>query len=318
MIDLLKYKKYYFIISIALILAGIIGLLVNGLNYDIQFKGGTIIEIEMENNDYDANKIGVELTNMLNKKVSSQKLQAYNPENKDKEINILMLKIPGTAALNEDEINMIIEYLTTYYNAGKVHQMENVQPFIAAEMKQKGVEAVLVASVLIIIYIWYRFSSISGLPAAITALLALMHDLAIMFSAYTIFKVPLNESFIAAALTILGYSINNTIVVYDRIRENNKRMRKTSLDELVNKSVLQSFTRSVNTSVTTLIAVVIVYLYASINNIQSVKEFAFPLIIGLISGTYSSLFIAPSLWFVWEERKTRQKIVTKQVKVKAR
>ncbi|HOJ12575.1 MAG TPA: protein translocase subunit SecF, partial [Clostridiales bacterium] len=146
---------------------------------------------------------------------------------------------------------------------------------------------------------------------------ALAHDVLVMFSAYTIFNIPMNESFIAAVLTILGYSLNNTIVVYDRIRENSNRMRKAPVDELVNTSITQSLSRTINTTATTLTAIIVVYIFAAANNIQSIKEFAFPLIIGLISGTYSSLFVAPPLWMMWKQRQAKQKIVSKQAKVRS-
>ncbi|NLC67293.1 MAG: protein translocase subunit SecF [Clostridiaceae bacterium] len=318
MIDFMKYKKYFFLLPLVIILAGIIGLVVNGLNYDIQFQGGTIIQIEMSDSNFDANEIGIKLGDMLNKKVSPQKIQAYNPEEGAESINILMLKIPGNEALEDEEINSIIETLKKDYNAKRIYQMQSVQPFIANEIKQKGIKAVLVASILIILYVWWRFSAISGLPAALTAMVALLHDVIVMFCAYTIFQIPLNESFIAAVLTILGYSLNNTIIVYDRIRENSRKMHKMSVDELVSFSVKQSFNRAINTLITTLLAIVTVYVFASINNIQSIKEFAFPLIIGLVGGTYSSLFIAPTLWMMWKQRELKGRIVAKQAKTKAK
>lgn len=311
MIDLMSKKNYFFGISIVIILAGIIGFIINGLNYDIQFQGGTIIQFEMSDDNFDANEIGSELRDMLNKKVTPQKLQTFNPKDEDEKINILMLKVPSDDTLTDTEINNVDKFLKENYGAKGIQQTQSVQPFIASEIKKNGVKAVFVASLLIIFYIWWRFSTMSGLPAAIMALIALAHDALIMFSAYSIFKIPMNESFIAAVLTILGYSLNDTIVVYDRIRENSNRMRKAPVDELVNTSIIQSLNRTVNTSVTTLLAIIIVYVFAAANNIQSIKEFAFPLIIGLISGTYSSLFIASPLWMMWKQRQARERIVAK-------
>ena len=178
-------------------------------------------------------------------------------------------------------------------------QVDSVEPFIGKEMMQKGITAALIASGLIILYVWYRFSLISGLAAAITAVIALIHDTLVMFSLYTIFRLPVNESFVAAVLMILGYSINNTIVIYDRIRENAPLMGKARVEDLVNTSIKQSLSRSINTTVTTLICILVVYIFASINSIQSLKDFSLPIIAGLIAGTYSSLFIATSLWYVW-------------------
>ncbi|HOJ09026.1 MAG TPA: protein translocase subunit SecF [Clostridiales bacterium] len=319
MIDLMGKKKIFFAISIFVILAGVVGLIVNGgLNYDIQFQGGTIIQVEMSDDNFDANNIGSVVSDMLNKKVSSQKLKTYNPKNEAESINILMLKVPSDHTLSDTEINNIVDLLRKDYNVNPEAeiQMQSVQPSIAAEIKQKGITAILVSSALIIVYIWWRFSNISGLPAAITAVIALMHDALVMLSAYAIFKIPLNESFIAAVLTILGYSLNDTIIIYDRIRENSGKLRKLPVNELVNTSITQTMGRTINTSVTTLIAIVIVYIFASANNIQSIKEFSFPLIIGIISGTYSSIFIASPLWMMWKERQSKAKIVAKQAKAR--
>lgn len=256
----------------------------------------------MSDDNFNANEIGDVLRDMLNKNVTSQKLQAYNPKNEGEKINILMLKVPSKDTLTDTEINNIDELLKEKYRAKGIQQTQSVQPFIADEIKKTGLKAVFIASLLIILYIWWRFSTMSGLPAALMALVALVHDAFVMISAYAIFKIPMNESFIAAILTILGYSLNDTIVLYDRIRENSNKMRKAPIDELVNTSIVQSLSRTMNTSVTTLLAVIIVYIFAAVNNIQSIKEFTFPLIIGIISGTYSSIFIASPLWMMWKQR----------------
>jgi len=319
MIDFMGKRKLFFAIPIILIFAGIIGLLVNGgLNYDIQFQGGTIIQIEMADDSFDANEIGSIVSNTLNKTVTPQKLKTYNPQNDQESINILMLKVPSHSTLSDDETQNIVDLLRKDFNVkpdGQI-QIQSVQPFIAAEIRNKGLTAITVASILIVAYIWWRFSTISGLPAAITALIALLHDAAIMLSAYAIFKIPVNESFIAAVLTILGYSVNDTIIIYDRIRENSSKMRKLPLEDLANISLTQTMNRTIFTTVTTMIAVVTVYVFASIYNIQSIKEFSFPLIIGLISGTYSTLFIATPLWMMWRKKQDQAKVVAKQLKTK--
>jgi preprotein translocase subunit SecF len=124
-----------------------------------------------------------------------------------------------------------------------------------------------------------------------------------MLTAYVILRIPINDSFVAAMLTIIGYSINDTIVIYDRIRENTKLMPRANAGELVNKSVLQSLSRSINTSLTTLIAVLTLLVFSIVYNIQSIREFTMPLVVGLISGVYSTLFIASPLYMMWQERK---------------
>jgi preprotein translocase subunit SecF len=151
----------------------------------------------------------------------------------------------------------------------------------------------------------------SGLSAGVTSVIALLHDAAILLSVYTVFNIPLNESFIAAVLTILGYSMNDTIIIYDRIRENSSLLRKFPIGELVNKSILQTLARSINTVLTVLICIATIYIYASINNIESVKQFSFPLMVGIASGCYSSIFIASPLFVMWKESQAKRKIAAK-------
>lgn len=145
-----------------------------------------------------------------------------------------------------------------------------------------------------------------GFAAAITALVALLHDILVVFSMYTIFKLPMGEVFISAILTIIGYSLNDTIIIYDRIRENSKLMRKHTLDEIVNTSIMQSLTRSINTTATTLLTVATLYIFAAANHITSLMEFALPLMVGFIAGVYSTIFIASPLWLMWRKSAVRR------------
>jgi len=315
MIDFVGKRKIFFTIPIIIIIAEIIGLIVNGgLNYDIQFQGGTILEIEMPDDTFDANEIGAAISELVNKTVSPQKVKTYNPQEGQETMNILMLKVPSESTLTDEEIEKIFNLLREDYNVATDAQVQvqSVEPFIAVEIRQKGLLAISIASLLILAYIWWRFSTISGLPAAVTALLALLHDAAIMLSAYAIFNIPINESFIAAVLTILGYSINDTIIIYDRIRENRNKMRKASLEELTNISLNQTLNRTLYTTITTLIAVITVYVFATIYKIQSIKDFTFPLTIGLVSGVYSTLFIATPLWMMWKKKQDEAKVIVKQ------
>jgi preprotein translocase subunit SecF len=141
MIDLMSKKNYFFGISLIIILAGIIGLIINGLNYDIQFQGGTIIQFEMSDDNFDANEIGTQLRDMLNKKVTPQKLQTFNPQDENEKINILMLKVPSDDTLTDTEINNVDELLKEKYGAKGIQQTQSVQPFIASEIKKNGVKA---------------------------------------------------------------------------------------------------------------------------------------------------------------------------------
>jgi len=270
----------------------------------------------MADENFDTTKIESVIGSTINKKVVAQKLQTYNAKDVNDKIDLLMLKVSSENTLTDTEFNKVVEVLRSEFNVKPDAEMDvqSVQPFIGKEMMQNGLKAALIASVLIILYVWWRFSAMSGLSAAIMAIIALLHDALIMFSVYTIFRVPINESFVAAILTILGYSMNDTIIVYDRIRENSNLLRKSDVFELVNRSVLQTLTRSINTLLTTVICVLSVFVFASINNIASLKEFTLPLIVGLISGGYSSIFIAGPLWAMWKKSQAVKKIAGKSSK----
>lgn len=311
MMDIMGKRKYFFILSIVLILAGFIGLMVNGLNLDIQFQGGTLIQIQMNDENFEVSKAEAVASEVINKKITGQKLKTFNAEDKDKMIDILMLKVASQDALTGDELDKVIGAIRTEFNveSGEI-QVQSVQPSIGKEMLGNGLKAAALATLLIVLYVWWRFSVMSGLSAAMMAILALLHDAAIMFAVYTVFNIPLNESFIAAVLTILGYSMNDTIIIYDRIRENSKLMRKATTQELVNTSVIQTLSRSINTTLSTLICIVTVYVFASMNNIQSLREFTLPLIVGLTSGAYSSIFIASPLWMMWKQHKAKKRVVS--------
>ncbi len=311
MFDFIGKRKWFFILSILIMFAGIAGLLINGIQLDIQFEGGTLMQIEMNDGDFETSRAEEVFYEAVNKTATAQKLQTINAED-NQTIYLLQLRIASSETLTDEERTEAVDALRKEFNIGfdAGIEMQSVEPFIGRELRNKGAIAALYASLLIILYIWWRFR-VMNLSAAITAVISLFHDLMVMFTFYVIFKFPLNESFIAAILTILGYSINGTIVIYDRIRENSKLLRKASTAELVNTSINQTMGRTVNTAVTTLLCVLAVYIFAYYYNIQSIKEFILPLIIGIISGVYSSVFISGPLWVLWKERQ-QHKVVEKR------
>lgn len=308
--NLMSKRFTFFILSIILIICGVAGALINGFVWDIQFEGGSIIKVEMVDDTFDANQIASDLSSLLKKSVTAQKSATFNPENSEDTIDLLVLKLTKEDTLTDTELDSVFEFLKTEYNIQENAEksVQNVAPFIGEEMKRSALLAVLIASILIVFYVWYRFSVMSGLSAALFAIVALIHDALIMLSVYTIFQIPINEVFVAAVLTIIGYSMNDTIVIYDRIRENSgsKARGKMDYEGLVNKSISQSLSRSIKTLTTTLICIVTIYILASVNNIQTIKDFTLPLMIGLISGTYSSIFIASPLWMMWRQKKANQ------------
>ncbi|MBN2852968.1 MAG: protein translocase subunit SecF [Clostridia bacterium] len=313
MIDIIGKRKYFFILSIALILIGVLFYIINGgFNWDIQFEGGTIIKLEMVNNDYDQGAVEANLESLVGKDLTLQKETTYNPEDNANTISLLSVKVSKTNTLTSDEKNMIIDELTNsgLAVAGADIQIQSVEPFIGTEMRNKALSAAAIAIVLIVLYVWLRFRVMSGLAAALCGIIALLHDALIMLAVYTVFNIPVNEIFIAAILTIIGYSMNDTIVIYDRVRENTGIMHKSDIETLVNTSINQSLPRTINTLLTTLMTIIILYVFAVIFNVGSIKQFAFPLIIGLTSGSYSSIFIATPLWMMWKKREHLKKKLT--------
>lgn len=312
MINIVGKSKYFFMLSALVILAGVIGFIIHGgFNLDIQFQGGTVIEVQMNDSNYNTETIESTIQKAIGKKVLAQKsITNVTSKGKNQKLNMLILSVASKNTLTNAEQKKVIDILKNDFKVKPNAQItvRNIQPSIGKQLLIRGLEAVAVASILIILYIWIRFKVMSGLSAGVTAVIGLLHDALIMLSIYTIFNIPLNESFIAAVLTILGYSMNDTIIIYDRIRENNSIFRKTPIEEMVNTSIYQTLSRSINTVVTVLISLITVYLFAYYNDISSLKEFTFPLIIGTASGAYSSIFIASPLWAIWRKYKLKKKV----------
>ena len=197
----------------------------------------------------------------------------------------------------------------------KLLEVNSVDPSMGLSFLLKCLVAVAIASVLMVLYVTLRFKKIGGLSAGVMALVALFHDVAMIYFLYVIFRWPIDSNFIAVVLMILGYSLNDTIVIYDRVRENRKIMgRKVGVDSTFNVSASKTMKRTIMTSVTTLTAILTVYIVAIVFNIASVRSFALPMMIGVISGCYSSLCIAGPLWVMWQQRKAKKKALAKSAK----
>lgn len=276
--EIIKNRKIYYSISLVIIIVGLIMWMVNGLNYGIDFTGGTSIQI----------KIGQVITVDEAREIVDEydnEASIVHIGNNQEEIMIRSKK-----DFTSQEINEIVDKFQEKYNfENKEFQSENFGPFMGKEIRKKALLSSLIAVLAMLIYISWRFE----LKFAIAAIIALVHDVLVTFSIYAIFKIPINSAFIAAILTILGYSINDTIVIFDRIREEMRLNPKTDSEDMINISIKKSLTRTINTSLTTLIAVVLLYVIG----VEDVKILALPLIFGIISGTYSSLFIASPLWY---------------------
>lgn len=316
-IDIIGKRNYFFALSFILILCGVVGYIVHGgFNLDIQFEGGCIMTIHMNDNKFDTAKVEETVTKAINKKVTAQKAEVPDLANKKTEY-MLQLNVATTSqTLTVEEQNKILEVVGEDFGIKKGSQPEirNVDPFIGKELRNNAFMAAFFAALLIVIYVGIRFRVMSGISAGVMGILALFHDALLMLSVYTVFDIPLNESFIAAVLTILGYSMNDTIIIYDRIRENSSLLRKMPIAELVNRSIVQTLNRSINTVLTVLISILTIFLFAYFNKIHSVTEFTFPLLIGVASGCYSSIFIASPLYVIWKEHKAKKAAAPKTAK----
>jgi len=315
--DVMGKRNYCFVLSGLILIACIIGLFINGVQLDIQFQGGTIMQIEMPDDTFSTEKAAEIVKNAINKKATVQKSKTYNAEAGETNLNLMVLNIASQNTLKEDERALVLDAMKKEFNVKENAQVtvKSVEPFIGDEIKKQSLYAVFWASILIVLYVWYRFRVMHGLSAGVFAVLALLHDVMVMFAVYVLFKVPINDSFIAAVLTIIGYSINDTVIIYDRIRENTRLLRKVPIRQLVNTSVVQTLSRSINTSITTIISILTLFIFASVYNIQSVVEFALPMTVGIISGVYSTIFIASPLYMLWQERGLRKKTIHKPAKV---
>jgi len=283
MFNIIEKRKILFAIPCIIVLIGIICFAINGgLNTDIDFTGGTAMEIDLgETFNEDAIRDAVS-------KVDGVKLSTVQSSGSNK-------AIVKTTELPYETFVSVQEAIKSAFPASVISSVDSVSATMGKEMLWSAAKAIILAVILMLVYIWIRFELYSG----IAAILALCHDMIIIISFYAIFQFPVNSTFVAALLTILGYSINATIVVFDRIRENTRLNKKDTFENIVNISVWQTLGRSVNTSVTTLLTLVCLYVLG----VTSIKQFVLPLIIGIVCGTFSSVFIAGSFWSILKRGK---------------
>lgn len=296
------HRKIFFSISGALIALVLVCSVVLGVDMDIQFKGGAILTYGYEGT-IDLNEVRSEAENVLGSGLSIQ--TGSNAATGD---NTVIITMPGASNISTEQLAQLDDAFASAFADNNFEQLtvRNVDKVIGNEFLQKSLVAVAAAVVLILLYIMVRFRNIGGLPAGVMAVIALLIDLCMVYGVFVIGRIPLNANFIAAMLTILGYSINDTVVIYDRIRENRTLYgNKLGFDELVNTSISQSLRRSLNTTITTCLALGVVCVVSIVFGLDSIYTFAVPLMAGMISGVYTSLCITTSLWAFWEHRKSR-------------
>lgn len=299
-INFFAHCKYYFTISIMLIVVMFACALVFGVNLDIQFKGGALLTYSYTG-DLDAPAFQKAAEKVLGQSVSMQESTDIATGKRN-----IVLSLPTSEGIDAERQAALAAALNEQFSGNEIEtaSISVVNPTIGGEFLAKCLVAIGFAALLMVFYVSFRFRRIGGWSAGVTAVVALVHDILMVFAVFVIGRISLNANFIAVCLTILGYSLNDTIVIYDRIREN-RRIYGTSMpvEDLVNLSLNQSMTRSLLTSVTTASAMVVVSLVALLYNVNTILSFSFPMIIGMVSGFYSSVCIAPALWTMWQKKK---------------
>ncbi|WP_418568624.1 protein translocase subunit SecF [Hominenteromicrobium sp.] len=300
--DFYKNRKILFGISIGLMVIGLIFNFIRGTKMDIQFVGGAMIKYSVDG-EVDTDEIASLVKEETGRDVSVALSKTFGTD-----ANQVTLSFAGNEAVTLDEQQAIAQSLSDAYadRTFNVVESSSVDPTMGAKFFQKCLVCLLITFVILLVYIALRFKKIGGLSAGVTALIALVHDVLLVYFAFVIFGFSINDIFIAVILTILGYSLNDTIVIYDRIRENRKLSPTKSPDALpaiVNKSLNQTMTRSILTSLTTFMALLVIYIVAAVYGISSVQSFALPMMVGTIVGCYSSLCIAAPLYIMWAVHK---------------
>ncbi|MCM1226718.1 MAG: protein translocase subunit SecF [Clostridium sp.] len=297
--DFSSKKKTWFLIPLVLMVIIAVFTVIRGVEVAIEFKGGTIISYASEK-DCDVNSVQKDIESLLETPVTIQKGESLSGNS-----DTFSISFSYDQGLSAEKQNSLTKLLQEKFPDNGIEQLDSndVNPTSGREFFIKCIIVSIIAAILIILYIAIRFKQISGWSAGVCAVIGLIHNLVFVFGTFVIMGYEINANFIAVILTILGYSVNDTIVVYDRIRENKSIMKKASISELVNVSTAQSLRRSIRTSITTISTMIIVTIVAYIFGVSSILSFSIPMIIGMIAGTYSSLFIASQLWVWWNERR---------------
>lgn len=276
---IMEKRRIWFGISLAIIALGLVFMLVRGFNWGIDFTGGNMLHFDI-NQTYELADVREALEKLDLREIEPKKAGDTGQE--------LIIR---TVDLSKEMQSKILDTLKQEWPGTELVRAETIDAVIGKELQRMAVIALIIANIGMLIYISFRFE----FKSAVAAVLALVHDVLIVLSFYAIFSIPVDSTFIAVILTIVGYSINDTIVIFDRIRENLKDMRKVPFDEVANLSISQTVSRSVNTSITTLLTITALFILGG----ETIKDFTLALIVGISTGTYSSIFIASPLWSVF-------------------
>ncbi len=300
-IEFYQKRKIFFAVALIAVAIGLLCTVIFGAQLDIQFKGGSILSYTYTGN-LDVDSVQDVATDALGMSVSADK-------NTDAS-GATVVKISCAGDVSTEAKAALDDVLAEKYpdNAIKFSETRSVSASMGTSFLVKSLIAIVLAGTLMVLYIWWRFRKIGGLSAGAFALVALLMDVFLAFVAFVVFRIPLNDNFVAVILTIFGYSINASIVIFDRIRENEELIGdKYPVEEIVTRSINQSMGRTLNTSLCTLVVMAVLSAFALVTNLDSLTSFAVPMMFGIISGFCSSTFITGPLWTVWQKKKSAKK-----------
>lgn len=286
MFNIVKNRFVYYSVSAVIILIGIIMMFVNGFNQDVEFVGGTEITVAF-GKEFDSAKVAKTVSNAIDMEVTESNVQKIGNEKTDASIK--------TLELTSEQRNLATKAIIAEFGLTEeaILSVDSISATVGAELKRNALIGAIIAVILMLIYISIRFEILSGCAAVC----ALVHDVLIVLSFYVIFKIPVDTSLIAVLLTILGYSINATIVLFDRVRENTRLHRKDAFENIINVSVKETLGRSINTTITTMVVLAVLWILG----VQSIKTFTLPIIVGLVAGFYSSVFLSGNFWVFFKK-----------------
>lgn len=292
--DFVGHLKTFLYISLAIMLVGVVMNVIFGTQMDVAFKGGTVIRYSYETApDMDA------LSKTAKETLGSEAAVAQDEINNTQ---VVTVTLPGEITMEQQQA--FADAIEKNFESNKMENFSSntLSASMGSKFFLRCIIALVIAAALLLLYVGFRFRKIGGFTAGATALLALLHDLLIVYFVFVIFRIQLNENLVAVMLTILGYSLNDTIVIFDRVRTNRRKMN-APLDEVVNTSIHQCLRRNLITSLTTSVAIASVLGVALVMHVDSIISFALPMLFGTLSGCYSSLVISAPLWAKWMDRR---------------
>ena len=285
--NFVKNKKYFFIFTAVVLIVGIICIIIKGFNVDTDFAGGTNIQIRIGKT-----LVAADLDNIrsLCESATGETVSSIQKSGANSDEVIIKMK-----EIDSEKRAQLFDSISAEYNLTEddLLSVTNVGASMSADLRQAALMSTIIAVALMLVYISIRFKLLS----AVAAVICLIHDLLVMLIAYSVFSIPMQSTMIAAFLTILGYSINATIIIFDRMREERKLDRERDLGDIANDSIRATLTRSLNTTLTTLFTIGMIYLFG----VESIRSFALPLIVGIVAGLYSSVCLAGNIWVVLDK-----------------